>query len=169
MRGGWTWETRGFVQVRACSRLGVPPPRRPSKADVKICSPSSSHPATTLTNTIKHNTTSPIEKNCHKLQPHSYWKGKTSEAELRAALRAVDAEAWAAQKAAGVTRVALDGTYYDQMLDTVTMLGLEPARFQVGEGAALRCAAQAHPLAVSSLSRSLLRTAFDALLFLSRP
>lgn len=52
-------------------------------------------------------------------------------------LRAVDEEAWAAQRAAGVARVALDGTPYDQVLDMVAGLGLAPPRFKVGAGGGL--------------------------------
>jgi hypothetical protein len=63
--------------------------------------------------------------------PPSFWKGKSSEADLVASFRAVDEEAWAAQRAAGVSRVALDGTYYDQVLDMVAALGVAPERFQV--------------------------------------
>ncbi|GBF92667.1 hypothetical protein Rsub_05036 [Raphidocelis subcapitata] len=65
-----------------------------------------------------------------KLALESFWKGKSSEAELLAAFRAVDAEAWGAQRAAGVSRVALDGTHYDQVLDMVAALGAAPARFK---------------------------------------
>ena len=36
---------------------------------------------------------------------------------------------------AGVSLVALDGTLYDQVLDWVVYLGLEPERFQVGSPA----------------------------------
>jgi hypothetical protein len=68
----------------------------------------------------------------HPNPPASFWKGKSSEAELVAALNAVDAEAWAAQRAAGIAKIALDGTAYDQVLDMVYALGLAPARFQVG-------------------------------------
>ena len=73
---------------------------------------------------------------------HSFWKGKSSESDLAAALRAVDAEAWSAQKDAGISLVALDGTAYDQVLDAITALGLAPRRFQVSRHRALGLHAQ---------------------------
>lgn len=57
----------------------------------------------------------PATHHSHPTLSPSYWKGKSSEAELQASLRAVDAEAWAVQAAAGITRIALDGTAYDQV------------------------------------------------------
>lgn len=67
----------------------------------------------------------------HKRNTISFWKGKTTEPELRAALAAVDAEAWKAQRDAGAARIALDGTAYDQVLDTIDWLGVAPPRFSV--------------------------------------
>lgn len=45
----------------------------------------------------------------------SYWKGSLPEAELLATCRRVEADAWRLQREAGVTRVGLDGTLYDQV------------------------------------------------------
>lgn len=60
----------------------------------------------------------------------SFWKGKTSEQELVAAFNAVDKEAWRAQQAAGIKLIALDGTFYDHVLDMIYALGLAPQRFK---------------------------------------
>lgn len=63
--------------------------------------------------------------------PCSFWKGTTSEEQLLAASHAVEAEAWLAQKDAGIERIAADGTLYDQVLDMTFLLGVAPARFKV--------------------------------------
>ncbi|PNH08972.1 5-methyltetrahydropteroyltriglutamate--homocysteine methyltransferase [Tetrabaena socialis] len=65
-----------------------------------------------------------------KFALESYWKGTTSEAELLATAHKVEADAWNLQKAAGVSLIGLDGTLYDQVLDTTTWLGVIPLRFQ---------------------------------------
>lgn len=62
---------------------------------------------------------------------NSFWKGGLSEAELRATARQVEEEAWSAQKEAGIQRIALDGTWYDSVLDMIFALGLIPKRFRV--------------------------------------
>lgn len=63
-----------------------------------------------------------------------YWAGKSSEADLIATSHAVEAEAWATQAQAGIDLIALDGTYYDQILDTISYLGLIPERFNALSG-----------------------------------
>ena len=40
----------------------------------------------------------------------SFWKGNSTEADLRRTGEEVQAEAWLAQKTAGIQRIALDGT-----------------------------------------------------------
>jgi Cobalamin-independent synthase, N-terminal domain len=58
-----------------------------------------------------------------------YWAGKSSEADLVATSHAIEAQAWTSQLEAGIDLIALDGTYYDQILDTISYLGLIPERF----------------------------------------
>lgn len=62
----------------------------------------------------------------------AHWAGATDAAALLQATAAVEAGAWRAQAEAGVERVGLDGTLYDQVLDAAFQLGLVPPRFQVG-------------------------------------
>jgi 5-methyltetrahydropteroyltriglutamate--homocysteine methyltransferase len=84
------------------------------------------------------------------LHGRSFWKGKTSEPDLVASFAAVDEEAWRAQQAAGVQLIALDGTYYDQVLDMVYALGVAPARFKVsGAKDAPRRTCRRHDLKLS--------------------
>lgn len=59
-----------------------------------------------------------------------YWAGKLSQDDLVATSHAVQAADWKLQAEAGVERVGIDGTLYDQILDTTFMLGLAPARFK---------------------------------------
>ena len=61
----------------------------------------------------------------------AYWGGASSQGALLAAAHAVEADAWRCQQAAGIDRVGLDSTLYDQVLDMVCCLGLVPERFQV--------------------------------------
>lgn len=60
-----------------------------------------------------------------------YWKGGITEQELLDTAAQVQADAWRRQQAAGIDRIALDGTLYDQVLDTTMWLGLAPPRFSV--------------------------------------
>jgi hypothetical protein len=84
-----------------------------------------------LTNIITSSTTHQPRRLLSTYNTISFWKGKTTEPELRAALAAVDVEAWKAQRDAGAARIALDGTAYDQVLDTIDWLGVAPPRFSV--------------------------------------
>jgi 5-methyltetrahydropteroyltriglutamate--homocysteine methyltransferase len=59
-----------------------------------------------------------------------YWGGGISESELLNVSNDVQAEAWAVQASAGLQRIGLDGTLYDQVLDTTFLLGLAPQRFK---------------------------------------
>ncbi|KAG2442603.1 hypothetical protein HXX76_002688 [Chlamydomonas incerta] len=65
-----------------------------------------------------------------KFAMESFFKGDSSEAELLAVAHKVQSDAWALQKAAGIALIGLDGTLYDQVLDTVTWLGAIPPRFK---------------------------------------
>ena len=58
-----------------------------------------------------------------------YWGGKSAQSELIAAACAVDEAAWRAQADAGIDLIALDGTFYDHVLDVQFWLGLIPERF----------------------------------------
>lgn len=46
---------------------------------------------------------------------------------------AVEKHAWLLQQNNGVSRIGLDGTLYDQVLDATFILGLAPSRFQVSD------------------------------------
>eukprot|EP00892_Ulva_mutabilis_P010097 jgi/Ulvmu1/745/UM010_0118.1 len=63
-----------------------------------------------------------------------FWKGGIEEAEFVKIANDVQDSAWKMQKAAGVALVGLDGTHYDQVLDTSLALGLAPPRFQHLQG-----------------------------------
>ena len=60
-----------------------------------------------------------------------YWAGNSTSDALLATARAVEEEAWRLQADAGIDLVALDGTWYDHVLDAIYCLGLLPERFQV--------------------------------------
>lgn len=62
----------------------------------------------------------------------AYWSGAIDGAALLASAGEVEAGAWRAQADVGIDRVGLDGTLYDQLLDTTFQLGLIPLRFKVG-------------------------------------
>lgn len=60
----------------------------------------------------------------------SYWKGDMSESELVSVADDVKKNNWKVQSDAGLSFVTTgDFSYYDQVLDTVTMLGAVPERF----------------------------------------
>ncbi|GLC44440.1 5-methyltetrahydropteroyltriglutamate--homocysteine methyltransferase [Pleodorina starrii] len=65
-----------------------------------------------------------------KVALESYWKGQSSEEQLLRTAHRVEADAWRLQKSAGIEAVGLDGTLYDQVLDTITWLGVVPPRFK---------------------------------------
>ncbi|KAG2448374.1 hypothetical protein HYH02_006956 [Chlamydomonas schloesseri] len=69
-----------------------------------------------------------------KFAMESFFKGDSTDAELLAVAHKVQADAWNLQKAAGVSLIGLDGTLYDQVLDTITWLGAIPPRFQALSG-----------------------------------
>lgn len=64
----------------------------------------------------------------------SFWSGKSTADDLRTVAEQTERVAWLSQKDAGLDLVALDSTYYDQILDFITYLGLIPKRFQVRKG-----------------------------------
>jgi 5-methyltetrahydropteroyltriglutamate--homocysteine methyltransferase len=59
----------------------------------------------------------------------AYWSGKLTQSELLSISADVQAADWELQAAAGITRIGIDGTLYDQVLDTTFALGLAPVRF----------------------------------------
>lgn len=59
-----------------------------------------------------------------------YWAGKLPQTELIHVSETTQAQDWQLQADAGITRVGVDGTLYDQVLDTTYLLGLAPARFK---------------------------------------
>ncbi|KXZ56801.1 METE protein [Gonium pectorale] len=64
------------------------------------------------------------------LRHHRFWQGKLSEADLLSTADKVQADAWELQRDTGIAAIGLDGTLYDQVLDTVQWLGVIPARFK---------------------------------------
>lgn len=60
-----------------------------------------------------------------------YWNKTATVADLISVSEATQLAAWTEQQSAGIASIGLDGTMYDQMLDTTTWLGVIPARFQV--------------------------------------
>jgi 5-methyltetrahydropteroyltriglutamate--homocysteine methyltransferase len=60
----------------------------------------------------------------------SFWAGKTSEAQLLETAKAIRAENWRTQQAAGIDLIpSNDFSFYDQVLDTSALLGAVPERF----------------------------------------
>ncbi|KAK9821557.1 hypothetical protein WJX81_005017 [Elliptochloris bilobata] len=70
------------------------------------------------------------EKRELKKALESYWKGGSSLEELLTVSTEVEKAAWSLQAKQGVELIGLDGTLYDQVLDTIFYLGLAPPRFQ---------------------------------------
>ena len=61
----------------------------------------------------------------------SFWSKKTSETQLFETAKAIRAENWQRQRAAGIDLIpSNDFSLYDQMLDTGVLLGAVPERFQ---------------------------------------
>ncbi len=60
----------------------------------------------------------------------SYWKGKSSAEELLATGKELRAQNWKLQKDAGIDHIpSNDFSFYDQVLDMITTLGLIPERY----------------------------------------
>ncbi|HET9014940.1 MAG TPA: 5-methyltetrahydropteroyltriglutamate--homocysteine S-methyltransferase [Thermomicrobiaceae bacterium] len=65
----------------------------------------------------------------------SYWSGKVTAEQLAETARGIRRAAWAAQQQAGIDLIpANDFSYYDQVLDTICLTGLVPARFGAVSG-----------------------------------
>lgn len=59
-----------------------------------------------------------------------YWAGKIPQTQLIEVSHTTQSVDWRLQADAGITRVGIDGSLYDQVLDTTFMLGLAPTRFK---------------------------------------
>lgn len=60
----------------------------------------------------------------------AFWKGKSSKDDLLATAKALRAQNWKRQKDAGLDHIpSNDFSFYDQVLDLTTTLGLIPARY----------------------------------------
>ncbi|AXC09977.1 5-methyltetrahydropteroyltriglutamate--homocysteine methyltransferase [Acidisarcina polymorpha] len=65
-----------------------------------------------------------------KFALESFWKGKTTEAELLAMGKKLRQDHWLLQKEAGISVIpSNDFSFYDQVLDTLVMIGGTPERF----------------------------------------
>jgi 5-methyltetrahydropteroyltriglutamate--homocysteine methyltransferase len=65
-----------------------------------------------------------------KTAQESYWSGKTGADELLRTAASLRARHWVAQQKAGIEHIpSNDFSLYDQMLDTIAMLGAVPPRF----------------------------------------
>jgi 5-methyltetrahydropteroyltriglutamate--homocysteine methyltransferase len=65
-----------------------------------------------------------------KTAQESYWSGKTSADDLPKTAASLRARHWLVQQKAGIDHIpSNDFSFYDQMLDTVAMLGAIPPRF----------------------------------------
>ncbi len=61
----------------------------------------------------------------------SYWKGDTSEAMLQSTAKELRKTHWAMQAQAGIKHIPVgDFSFYDQVLDTIAMVGAIPERYQ---------------------------------------
>lgn len=69
-----------------------------------------------------------------KFALEKYWAGKLSQAELLEVSHATQANDWQLQADASISRVGVDGSLYDQVLDATFMLGLAPVRFAGSAG-----------------------------------
>ena len=84
----------------------------------------------------------------------AHWAGKLDEDGLREVAASVDAAAEGNQAAAGLDRVAIDGTLYDHVLDVTWTLGLAPQRFQGLSGLSLYFAMARGAKGVAALDMS---------------
>jgi 5-methyltetrahydropteroyltriglutamate--homocysteine methyltransferase len=65
-----------------------------------------------------------------KFATEGYWRGETSAEELAATARAIRAENWKLMQDAGIDLIpSNDFSYYDQVLDTIALVGAVPERY----------------------------------------
>ena len=75
------------------------------------------------------------EKRELKFALEKYWRGETSLDELEKVAKELRARHWNYQKEAGIKYISSnDFSYYDQMIDTIMMLGAEPQEYKDLEG-----------------------------------
>lgn len=65
----------------------------------------------------------------------AFWAGKLEEHDLQQELKEIRVQHWRKQLEAGIDVIPVnDFSYYDQVLDTATMFGIIPKRFQYEGG-----------------------------------
>src|SRR5680860_471360 len=66
----------------------------------------------------------------------AFWSGKIGETDLLKTAEEIYTSGWAAQQAAGIDLIPVnDFSFYDQMLDTASLLGLIPERYRAADDA----------------------------------
>ncbi|MDE1156588.1 MAG: 5-methyltetrahydropteroyltriglutamate--homocysteine S-methyltransferase [Acidobacteriaceae bacterium] len=69
-----------------------------------------------------------------KFALESFWAGKSTEEELQHVAKQLRAEHWSLQQRAGIELIpSNDFSFYDQVLDTLVLLGATPERFGAGK------------------------------------
>jgi 5-methyltetrahydropteroyltriglutamate--homocysteine methyltransferase len=70
-----------------------------------------------------------------KFATEGYWRGETSADELAATAKAIRVENWRLMQDAGIDLIpSNDFSYYDQVLDTIALVGAVPERYGWGGG-----------------------------------
>ena len=70
-----------------------------------------------------------------KFATEGYWRGQTSAEELAATAKAIRVENWKLMQGAGIDLIpSNDFSYYDQVLDTIALVGAVPERYGWGGG-----------------------------------
>ena len=65
-----------------------------------------------------------------KFATEGYWRGQTSADELAATAKAIRVENWKLMQDQGIDLIpSNDFSYYDQVLDTITLVGAVPERY----------------------------------------
>ena len=71
-----------------------------------------------------------------KFATEGYWRGETSAEELAGVAKAIRVENWKLMQDAGIDLIpSNDFSYYDQVLDTVALVGAVPERYGHGRAA----------------------------------
>ena len=70
-----------------------------------------------------------------KFATEGYWRGQTSAEELAETAKAIRVENWKLMQDAGIDLIpSNDFSYYDQVLDTIALVGAVPERYDWGGG-----------------------------------
>ena len=70
-----------------------------------------------------------------KFATEGYWRGETSADQLAATAKAIRVESWKLMQDAGIDLIpSNDFSYYDQVLDTIALVGAVPERYSWGGG-----------------------------------